>query len=101
MLIKGRVSFAERRERLKERRKGEWQKVRAKVLNKLGDKCVRCGFSDPRALQIDHINGGGRKEYKEIKPWGVLQRVLKGFDGYQLLCANCNSIKRWENGEHR
>ena len=23
-----------------------------------GNKCCRCGFSDKRALQIDHINGG-------------------------------------------
>ncbi len=25
----------------------------------MGNKCVKCGFSDPRALQIDHINGDG------------------------------------------
>src|SRR3990172_4802494 len=33
-------------------------------LELLGSRCVRCGFTDARALQIDHINGGGSKELK-------------------------------------
>ena len=34
------------------------------ALESLG-KCMICGFTDPRALQIDHVNGGGAKERKE------------------------------------
>lgn len=77
-------------------------KVRAKVLKHLGDKCIRCGFDDSRALQIDHINGGGRKEMKERKMnrYSFLKDVLADETGkYQLLCANCNWIKREENRE--
>lgn len=66
----------------------------------LGNKCNRCGFDDRRALQIDHVNGGGCTERNAIGQVGVLVRALKHPDLYQLLCANCNWIKRDENGEH-
>lgn len=29
----------------------------------------------------------------------MLQRIIDGYDGYQILCANCNWIKRVENRE--
>lgn len=68
----------------------------------LGGKCCRCGFADRRALQIDHVNGGGKSEL--LKYGGgsstYLKKVLSAPAGiYQLLCANCNWIKRWENNE--
>lgn len=31
----------------------------------LGGSCVKCSFLDSRALQIDHINGGGTQERKQ------------------------------------
>lgn len=75
------------------------------VIAKLGAKCIKCGFTDIRALQIDHIAGGGVKElraksqnrryYYKI----VLDSIAKGENKYQLLCANCNWIKRWDNKE--
>src|SRR5437870_8547480 len=43
------------------------QKLRRKVLLRLGSSCVRCGFDDERALQVDHINGGGRQETIRLK----------------------------------
>ena len=72
----------------------------------LGNVCVRCGFGDRRAIQIDHINGGGSKERKERKYKGnfyknVINSVLSEENKYQLLCANCNWIKRYENNEHK
>ena len=81
------------------------QKLKAEVFTILGGKCVRCGFSDWRALQIDHINGHGNQERKWERSAGGRQfyrRILKslkdgtGKDKYQLLCANCNWIKRRE-----
>ena len=71
----------------------------------LGGKCIKCGFADSRALQIDHVNGGGWKEIKTIKgsyALFVLNSLLAGEKNkYQLLCANCNWIKRVENNEVR
>ncbi len=63
-------------------------------------KCARCGFDDIRALSIDHINGGGaphrRKTGNDVYGW--LKR--NGFpEGYQVLCMNCQLIKRQVNRE--
>lgn len=66
----------------------------------LGGKCVHCGFEDERALQIDHINGGGRAEARSIGVFGIYKKVLSGAPGYQVLCANCNVIKRVTNNEN-
>ena len=76
--------------------------LKNKILEKLGKKCVKCGFSDWRALQIDHISGGGKKEIKSFKNnhRSYYNSVLKDTTGkYQILCANCNWIKRYENKE--
>lgn len=83
-----------------------FRKTRNAVIEILGGKCIKCGFSDKRALQIDHINGGGSKERKERnfkKEFNryVLNSFLKEENKYQLLCANCNWIKRSENNENR
>lgn len=79
-----------------------YQKLRRLVLKKLGDKCCLCGFNDWRALQIDHVNGGGSKEKKEVTGnyyRFVLKEIEKHPNKYQLLCANCNWIKRYEKDE--
>jgi len=76
------------------------RKLRRKVLSKYGSVCCTCGFSDHRALQLDHVNGGGTKESKAIGKLGVYRKALRDTEGlYQLLCANCNWIKRFENLE--
>lgn len=73
---------------------------------RLGGKCVRCGFDDPRALQIDHINGNAKDDQNNRHQYGGIRifRLRKMSDEelrstYQLLCANCNWIKRSENKE--
>lgn len=77
------------------------KKLRTKCITFLGGRCVKCGFNDIRALQIDHINGGGCKEAKEKGAYWIYKNVLKNPQKYQLLCANCNWIKRTELGEVR
>lgn len=89
--------------KIKESNKKFHEKNRNKLFDLLGNKCFNCGFTDKRALQIDHINGGGRierikyntKEFHRI----VLKSLEKDENKYQLLCANCNWIKRYENKE--
>ena len=65
----------------------------------MGGVCVRCGFADARALQVDHINGGGTEERRHLSQKKVYARVYAHPNEYQLLCANCNWIKRAEEGE--
>ncbi len=65
-------------------------------------KCSRCGFTDIRALSMDHIYGSGN-----------IHRAMVGTDiyrwlkknkypvGFQVLCLNCQRIKCHENNEFR
>lgn len=48
---------------------------------------------------MDHVDGGGTQEIKRLGYHRMLRRILAGASGYQLLCANCNWIKRHENRE--
>lgn len=79
------------------------RKRRLDIISYLGGKCVKCGFSDWRALQIDHVNGGGSKERVATcgaNMAGYYKRIKEDKTGrYQLLCANCNWIKKYENNE--
>jgi len=65
-----------------------------------GAKCSKCGFSDKRALQFDHINGGGtyllkvkeRKDHHYYVKYANNPELAR--QTFQILCANCNCIKR-------
>ncbi len=78
------------------------QRLRSQILDLLGNKCAVCGFSDPKALQIDHIHGGGYRQRQGVGIDNQYRLILevKG-EGYQLLCANCNQIKKYVNKENR
>lgn len=81
-----------------------YKENRQEILNLLGNKCVKCNFSDSRALQIDHINGGGVKELRKLSTslyfTKIKESIKNNSNEYQLLCANCNWIKRIENNEN-
>jgi len=63
----------------------------------LGHKCERCGNKDLRVLQIDHRKDNGAEERKTLHQAQVYMRVLRCPEEYQVLCANCNWLKRWES----
>lgn len=64
---------------------------------KLGNKCADCNFSDIRALQIDHKDDDGKNDRMLGNRAAFYQKVIEDTTGrYQLLCANCNWIKRHE-----
>ena len=78
---------------------------RSELVKKLGGKCTRCGFDDIRALQIDHKLGDGaedRSRFKNIQY--MYSHYLENFNEaqhrLQILCANCNWIKKEENDEN-
>ena len=72
---------------------------RQKIIDLLSGKCCKCGFSDKRALQIDHINGGGSEHRRHCSSVGFTKYILEHLDEFQLLCANCNQIKKNLNNE--
>lgn len=76
--------------------------LKQEVYAHYGGGCRRCGFGDIRALSIDHINGGGNRHRKEIGRGNSFWRWLKKNNypsGFQILCMNCQFIKRYENKE--
>ena len=80
-----------------------YNRVRQEVLEVIGNGiivCVKCGFNDIRAIQIDHINGGGFKEFQNsVSSVSYYRNMLVHPEKYQLLCANCNWIKRYTDRE--
>ncbi len=65
-----------------------------------GGRCVcnKCGFSDIRALSIDHINNDGGCHRRELgkKGGSGFYRWLRDNNypsGYEVLCFNCQMIK--------
>lgn len=83
--------------------KQRWESIRIQTMESVGDlKCAKCGFEDTRALQIDHINGEGRQHRKQFTSNKHYMKYIKDNpSGFQILCANCNFIKRDENNEFR
>lgn len=102
--VKRLANLKENRAYYAEYAKNYQQTARKAILEILGDKCSQCGFNDLRALQIDHISGGGSKDRRNGKG-SYYHRMLKDLETqpnkYQILCANCNWIKRSLNGEVR
>lgn len=73
------------------------RRLRLQVIEHLGGRCKRCGYADNvHALVIDHVNGDGAAERKLGKgDRALFNAVLNDAHGrYQVLCANCNTIKR-------
>ena len=74
------------------------------VGGEFGISCRNCGFRDLRALQFDHIRGGGSKHLKSIKGSNALVRLVLldpawGLKELRVLCANCNVERRWREGQ--
>ena len=72
-----------------------------------GVRCVRCGFDDIRALQIDHVAGDGAS-HRRASPtngnqgttlYGAIIRGTVDRARFQVLCANCQWIKKAEDEE--
>jgi len=79
-----------------------YEELKHAAYMRLGYKCKICGFADPRALQIDHVQGfpnrpvNTREVYIDIITMD--DSTLKY--NYQILCANCNWIKRSNEEEY-
>lgn len=100
----------ENKETLKEQKhrwylntKARYANIKPETLTYYGNgvcTCVRCGYSDLRALTLDHIIPIGREKRRVT---GVqFYKILKGQGyptGYQTLCANCQLIKMFEGNE--
>lgn len=76
------------------------QKIKLEVLTHYGGnppKCACCGESHIEFLVLDHIRAEGTKHRRKLGYGGsnFYRWLIKNNfpDGYQVLCANCNTAK--------
>lgn len=85
----------------RECQKRQRQRFKSEIFALLGGKCTICGYVGT-ALQIDHINGCGKKEVAKARAQYyrlVLKSIKNDEKKYQLLCANCNWEKKFRRNE--
>lgn len=72
------------------------ERIRIMLFSIYGDSCKICGFSDRRALSLDHINNDGAKERADLGIRGSYRKAIKDVDHsrYRTLCMNCQWITR-------
>jgi len=79
--------------------------LKVEVLTHYGNgklACVRCGFTDLRALSIDHMNGGGAKHIRSLhKPFYEWLVENDYPEGYRTLCMNCQWIHKGQKSKRK
>lgn len=81
-----------------ERRKWREQhkRVRERAMERLGgQKCSNCGCDNFSVLEINHINGGGRKALKVKQNRQLYRDIVNdkvNLSEYNVLCRVCNAL---------
>lgn len=75
-----------------------YRQNRGKAINKLGGKCVNCGETDLRVLQVNHLNGGGGKDDKGLVFYRKIVKGERDIEDLDVRCANCNILYEYEAG---
>ena len=71
---------------------------KTELIKKLGSKCIKCGISDIRVLDINHKDPS-KKERPKDRKYNWTRRFKewnKNFNNIELLCANCHRILTWQ-----
>jgi hypothetical protein len=89
-----------------EGRRNYSRQFRLKLIEAYGGHCICCGETEPKFLELDHVDGGGGKHRKQIGAGAEpLYRwcVKNGFPNtLQLICANCHNAKSsWGECPHK
>jgi hypothetical protein len=68
--------------------------LRDAVIAKLGGRCA-CGFDDARALEIEHVGGGGTAHMRSVQRETWYRQILRDTSqvAVKLLCATCNWLE--------
>ena len=86
----------ERTPEFRERRNVRNAQIREEAILAYGGRCVCCGEDYLPYLELDHIDGGGKKERQEIGSASTFWRYLKRNNWpnhMQCLCSNCHRAK--------
>lgn len=71
-------------------------KRRTRMFDLYGHECSICGFTDKRALTLDHINNNGNEERRTIGESRIMTKAIATHlpGEYRILCMNCQFIER-------
>lgn len=79
-------------------------RLRERLLELLGGRCIECGLADPLMQDIDHIHGNGKQDRKEKgKLWMLfyINHPRIAFATLQILCVYCHRRKKYSERETR
>lgn len=93
ILEKRRLYRKNNREAYNKKRRNQRRKKYKAVVERLGAKCVECGYSDFRALVIHHKEQAPKTNGKRVC-WDFLKKDFD-YNKVKLLCANCHKIEHW------
>ncbi len=82
-------------EKVKPQRRAAYLNRRRKLFTVLGGAiCRNCGCTELEFLELNHINGGGSKEFKRIGNhlYELLLRGERSQEDYEVLCRVCNAL---------
>ncbi len=77
-------------------------RLKIQTFSLLGGKCVGCGITDIRVLQVNHKNGrGGEKDLFGAEMYQAIVSKIRITEDLDLRCANCNIIYEYECGRRK
>ena len=81
---------------IREQKRGEYRRLKERLFHLFGSKCAYCGCDDPRLLQLNHKNGGGRQDKRHGRStadlaWSILSGKRDSRE-FELTCPPCNMI---------
>lgn len=92
--LNGRNNYAKHREKYKRITGEKYIKLREKLFEVYGSKCACCGESHKDFLTLDHIKPIGKSINRKAIMVYYLAIKEKDLSKYQILCFNCNCLKR-------
>ena len=84
-------------ERFKAKQQRWRTKLKSIVFEAYGNKCACCGETEPKFLEIDHVNNDGATDHRRLERLLVWIKKNNFPSDYQILCSNCNH-GRYRNG---
>ena len=94
VLASGRRYRESHRQALLVKMRRRYRLMKASLLERYGGECECCGERHLEFLAIDHVEGGGTMERRQVGSYGVYRKLMAStarLDGYRVLCHNCNA----------
>ena len=93
--------YIKNKEMMNERDRRRNYRLKVEMVSMMGGECTGCGLTEISLLTVDHIDNDGYKTKNRQKGMSFYRKILRGTvssDRLQLLCYNCNNVKRVNGG---